>query len=67
MEHWVNMRDKRHLVKHSKKLAEKKYESMLFRSQRQPVEAGANGTLSYTINSGKNKNRIAAANIIKSK
>ncbi len=61
------MRDKRHLVKHSESLAEKRYESMLFRSQRQPVEAGANGTLSYTIKSGKNKNRIADANIIKSK
>ena len=61
------MRDKRHLVKHSEKLAEKRYETMLFRSQRQPVEAGANGTLSYTIKSGKNKNRIADANIIKSK
>ena len=61
------MRDKRHLVKHSESLAEKRYESMLFRSQRQPVEAGANGTLSYTIKSGKNKNRIADANIIKGK
>ena len=61
------MRDKRHLVKHSEELAEKRYETMLFRSQRQPVEAGANGTLSYTIKSGKNKNRIADANIIKSK
>ena len=61
------MRDKRHLVKHSEGLAKKKYENILFRSQRQPVEAGAHGTLSYTIKSGKNKNRIADANIIKSK
>ena len=61
------MRDKRHLVKHSDGLAKKKYENILFRSQRQPVEAGAHGTLSYTIKSGKNKNRIANNDIIKSK
>ena len=61
------MRDKRHLVKHSEKIAEKKYESMLFRSQRQPVEAGAHGTLSYKIKSGKNKDKIADEYIIKSK
>jgi hypothetical protein len=61
------MRDKRHLVKHSEGLAKKKYENILFRSQRQPVEAGAHGTLSYTIKSGKNKNRIANNDIIKSK
>ena len=60
------MRDKRHLVKHSEGLAKKKYENILFRSQRQPVEAGAHGTLSYTIKSGKNKNRIANNDIIKS-
>ena len=61
------MRDKRHLVKHSEGLAKKRYENVLFRSQRQPVEAGAHGTLSYTIKSGKNKNRIANNDIIKSK
>ena len=61
------MRDKRHLVKHSAGLAKKRYENILFRSQRQPVEAGAHGTLSYTIKSGKNKNRIANNDIIKSK
>ena len=61
------MRDKRHLVKHSEGLAKKKYENILFRSQRQPVEAGDHGTISYTIKSGKNKNRIANNDIIKSK
>ena len=61
------MRDKRHLGKHSEGLAKKRYENILFRSQRQPVEAGAHGTLSYTIKSGKNKNRIANNDIIKSK
>ena len=40
---------------------------MLFRSQRQPVEAGAHGTLHYKIKHGKNKDRIANADIIKSK
>ena len=43
------MRDKIHLIKHSEKLAENKRAKALFRSQRQPVEAGAHGTLSYTI------------------
>ena len=61
------MRDKRHLVKHSEGLAKKRYENILFRSQLQPVEAGAHVTLSYTIKSGKNKNRIANNDIIKSK
>ena len=63
----LTMRDKIHLIKHSKKLAESKKEKALFRSQRQPVEAGAYGTLDYTIKKGVNKNKIANSNIIKSK
>ena len=43
------MRDKIHLIKHSKKLEESRKEKSLFRTQRQPVEAGAHGTLNYTI------------------
>ena len=61
------MRDKRHLVKHAESLAESKKEKALFRTQRQPVEAGAHGTLDYTIKKGVNKNKIADDRIIKSK
>ena len=63
----LTMRDKRHLVKHAKSLAEGKKEKILFRTQRQPVEAGAYGTLNYTIKKGVNKNKIASTQIIKSK
>jgi len=63
----LTMRDKIHLVKHAKSLAESKKEKALFRTQRQPVEAGANGTLNYTIKKGVNKNKIADDSIIKSK
>ena len=61
------MRDKIHLIKHSKKLAEDRKAKALFRTQRQPVEAGAHGTLNYTIKKGVNKNKIADDGIIKSK
>ena len=61
------MRDKIHLINHSKKLEESRKEKILFRSHRQPVEAGANGTLNYTIKKGVNKNKIADSSIIKSK
>jgi hypothetical protein len=61
------MRDKIHLIKHSEQLAETKKEKTLFRTQRQPVEAGAHGTLDYTIKKGVNKNKIADDRIIKSK
>ena len=42
------MRDKKHLVEHSNKLAEKAKLKAMFRTQRKPVEAGAHGTLNYT-------------------
>ena len=61
------MRDKIHLIKHSEKLAEDKRKKVLFRSQRKAVEAGAHGTLNYTIKKGVNKNKIADSSIIKSK
>ena len=61
------MRDKKHLIKHSEKLAESKKERSLFRTQRQPVDAGAHGTLNYTIKKGVNKNKIADAKILKNK
>ena len=61
------MRDTKHLGKHASKLAEKVKEKALFRTQRKAVEAGAHGTLDYTIKVGVNKNRIADEKILKSK
>ena len=61
------MRDKIHLIKHSKKLAESRKEKSLFRTQRKPVDAGAHGTLNYTIKKGVNKNKIADEKILKNK
>ena len=60
------MRDKKHLVAHSNKLVEKAKEKKLFRTQRKAVEAGAHGTLDYTIKKGVNKNRVANEKILKS-
>ena len=61
------MRDKRQLIKHSKALEKKAKEQALFRAQRKSVEAGAHGTLNYTIKSGINKNKIADESILKSR
>ena len=61
------MRDTKHLEKHANKLAESKKEKELFRPQRKAVEAGAHGTLEYTIKEGVNKNKIADDKILKSK
>tara|TARA_Y100000590_G_scaffold152754_1_gene175409 strand:+ start:1665 stop:1856 length:192 start_codon:yes stop_codon:yes gene_type:complete len=61
------MRDTKHLEKHSNRLAESKKEKALFRTQRKAVEAGAHGTLEYTIKEGVNKNKIADDKILKSK
>ena len=61
------MRDTKHLEKRANKIAESKKEKALFRSQRKAVEAGAHGTLEYTIKEGVNKNKIADNKILKSK
>ena len=61
------MRDTKHLGKHANKLAEEAKEKALFRTQRKAVEAGAHGTLDYTIKEGVNKNKIADDKILKSK
>ena len=61
------MRDTKHLEKHSNNLAQKAKEKSLFRSQRKAVEAGAHGTLDYTIKEGVNKDRVANEKIIKNK
>ena len=59
------MRDTKHLQKHSNKLDEKEKEKALFRTQRKAVEAGAHGTLEYTIKEGPNKDKLADDKIIK--
>ncbi len=61
------MRDKKFFYTHSNKLVEEAKERELFRTQRKAVEAGAHGTLDYTIKKGVNKNRIANEKILKSK
>ena len=61
------MRDTKHLEKHSNKIAESKKEKALFRTLRKEVQAGAHGTLDYTIKEGVNKNKIADDKILKSK
>ena len=61
------MRDTKHLGKHANNLAEKAKEKTLFRTQRKAVEAGAHGTLDYTIKEGVNKNKIADEKIFKGK
>ena len=63
----IVMRDTKHLEKHSNKVAESKKEKSLFRNLRKEVEAGAHGTLDYTIKEGINKNKIADDKILKSK
>ena len=59
------MRDTKHLGKYANKLAVEAKEKVLFRTQRKAVEAGAHGTLDYTIKEGVNKNKIADKKILK--
>jgi|TARA_B110000438_G_scaffold99315_1_gene98265 hypothetical protein len=59
------MRDTKHLGKYANKLAADAKEKVLFRTQRKAVEAGAHGTLDYTIKEGVNKNKIADKKILK--
>ena len=59
------MRDTKYLGKHANKLAEEAKEKTLFRTQRKAVEAGAHGTLEYTIKEGANKDKIADQKILK--
>ncbi len=61
------MRDLKHLKSNSAKIAQDLKEKVLFRSQRKAVNAGANGTLEYTIKEGVNKSKIADAQLIKNK
>ena len=59
------MRDLKHLKSNAAKLAQDLKEKALFRSQRKAVNAGANGTLEYTIKEGVNKDKIADKRILK--
>ena len=61
------VRDTKHLQSNSEKLAQTNKEKLLFRSQRKAVNAGANGTLEYTIKEGVNKKKIADSELIKKK
>jgi len=61
------MRDTKHLAKHSNKLAKKEKEKKLFKNKIKAVEAGAHGTLDYTIKEGVNKDKIADDRILKNK
>ncbi len=61
------MRDKKFLYEHSNNLVEKIKERSLFKTQRKAVEAGAHGTLDYTIKKGSSKNRIADEKILNSR
>ena len=61
------MRDTKHLEKFAKDRAQKEKEKKLFKNKIKAVEAGAHGTLDYTIKEGINKNKIADDKIIKSK
>ena len=63
----IAMRDTKHLEKHSSKLATSRKEKSLFRNLRKEVEAGAHGTLKYTIKEGVNKDKIADDKILKNK
>ena len=61
------MRDLKHLQSNSNKLAQEQKEKTLFGAQRKAVNAGANGTLEYTIKEGVNKSKIADSQLIKNK
>ena len=61
------MIDIKHLKINSEKLANSLKEKNLFRSQRKAVNAGANGTLEYTIKEGVNKAKIVDSKLIKNK
>ncbi len=59
------MRDTKHLEKFAKDREQEEKEKKLFKSKIKAVEAGAHGTLEYTIKEGENKNKIADQKILK--
>ena len=61
------MRDTKHLEKFAKEKEQEEKEKKLFKNKIKAVEAGAHGTLEYTIKEGANKNKLADDKILKSK
>jgi len=61
------MRDTKHLEKFARNRKQKEKEKKLFKNKIKAVEAGAHGTLDYTIKEGVNKDKIADDRILKSK
>ena len=61
------MRDTKHLEKFARNKKQKEKEKKLFKNKIKAVEAGAHGTLDYTIKEGVNKDKIADDRILKSK
>ncbi len=61
------MRDTKHLEKFAREKEAKEKEKKLFKDVKKSVEAGANGTLEYTIKEGGKKNKIADQKILKNK
>ena len=59
------MRDTKHLEKFAKEREQQEKEKKLFKNKIKAVEAGANGTLEYTIKEGANKDKIADQKILK--
>tara|TARA_Y100000768_G_C23710016_1_gene555317 strand:+ start:461 stop:649 length:189 start_codon:yes stop_codon:yes gene_type:complete len=61
------MRDTKHLEKFARERVQKEEQKKLFKNKIKSVEAGANGTLEYTIKEGVNKGKIADEKILKNK
>ena len=61
------MRDTKYLEKFARERVQKEEEKKLFKNKIKSVEAGANGTLEYTIKEGVNKGKIADEKILKNK
>ena len=57
------MRDTKHIQLNLERLTQSNKEKILFRSQRKAVNAGANGTLEYTIKEGVNKKKLQTASL----
>ena len=57
------MRDNKILINFQKSLQRKYKEMTLFKNLKKEVNTGANGTQSYVIKKGINKNKLATKNI----
>ena len=61
------MRDTKHLEKFARERVQREEQKKLFKNKIKSVEAGANGTLEYTIKERVNKGKIADDKILKNK